>query len=161
MWRMKVKLGPLQWGKRVCQQGRELTRDSGKNKMRKSVICILSNKWVRLNQIGWDGWGKLDAWKRWKIYHIVLSRTSKRNRKHTLPRRRWEIYTHTHTHTHTHTSCAGVCRIRLVQGWICWRTVVTMVTKYQVINKERSLLSGKISAFQGRLSFMELNYTSC
>jgi hypothetical protein len=75
-------------------------------------------------------------------------------------------HTHTRTHAHTHTHyvsscCAGVYRIRLVQGWICWRTLVTMVMKYQVINKEGSLLSGKLSAFQGRLSFMELNYTSC
>jgi hypothetical protein len=66
----------------------------------------------------------------------------------------------THTHRHISSCCAGVYRIRLVQGWICWRTLVNMVTKYQVINKEGSLLSGKLSAFQGRSSFMELNYTT-
>jgi len=57
--------------------------------------------------------------------------------------------------------CPGVFRIRLVQGWICWRTLVTMVTKYQVMNKEGILLPGKLSASQGRLSFMELIYTAC
>jgi len=56
--------------------------------------------------------------------------------------------------------CAGVHRI-LVQGWICWRTLVTVVTKYHVMNKEGSLRSGKLCASQGKLGFMELIYTAC
>ena len=37
---------------------------------------------------------------------------------------------------------------------------MTVVTKYQVMDKEGSLLSGKLSASQGRLSFMELICTA-
>ena len=79
--------------RKVCVPiGKEMNKRLEKNKTKKSVICILPNKWVRLNQRGWDGWGMQDTWKQWKIHHTVLSWTSKRNRKLTVSMRRWEIY---------------------------------------------------------------------